>query len=64
MSPQVVKNLDYDMKTDIWSLGITCCEMCNGEPPFAELNPQNVMEKIGTHPPKVDEIIKKEEHSK
>ena len=64
MSPQVVKKLDYDMKTDIWSLGITCCEMCNGEPPFAELNPQNVMKKIGTHPPKVDEIIKKEEHSK
>ena len=63
MSPQVVKNLDYDMKTDIWSLGITCCEMCNGEPPFAELNPHNVMEKIGNNPPKVDEIIKKEEHS-
>ena len=63
MSPQVVKNLDYDMKTDIWSLGITCCEMYNGEPPFAELNPQNVMEKIGSHPPKVDEIIKKEDHS-
>ena len=64
MSPQVVKNLNYDMKTDIWSLGITCCEMCNGEPPFVELNPQNVMEKIGTHPPSVDEFIKKEEHTK
>ena len=64
MSPQVVKNLNYDTKTDIWSLGITCCEMCNGEPPFAELNPQNVMEQIGTHPPKVDEFIKKEEHTK
>ena len=64
MSPQVVRNLNYDMKTDIWSLGITCAEMSNGEPPFAELNPQNVMEKIGVHPPNVDEIIKKEEHTK
>ena len=63
MSPQVVNKLDYDMKTDIWSLGITCSEMCNGEPPFAELNPQNVMEKIGNQPPNVDEIIKKEEHT-
>ena len=64
MSPQVVKNLNYDMKTDIWSLGITCCEMSNGEPPFAELNPKNVMEKIGNNPPKVDEVIKKGEHTK
>ena len=64
MSPQVVRNINYDMKTDIWSLGITCAEMSNGEPPFAELNPQNVMEKIGIHPPNVDEIIKKEEHTK
>ena len=63
MSPQVVKNLNYDMKTDIWSLGITCCEMCNGEPPYAEMNPQNVMEKIGKIPPKVDELINREKHS-
>ena len=27
MSPQVVKNNNYDMKTDIWSLGITCAEL-------------------------------------
>ena len=64
MSPQVVKNLNYDMKTDIWSLGITCCEMCNGKPPFSELDPKNAMEKIGINPPKVDAIIKKEKHSK
>ena len=45
MSPQVVRNNNYDMKTDIWSLGITCAELCNGEPPFSNLNPKNVMEK-------------------
>ena len=63
MSPQVVKNNNYDMKTDIWSLGITCVELCNGEPPFANLNPKNVMEKIALFPPSVDEVINKNEHT-
>ena len=61
MSPQVVKNNNYDMKTDIWSLGITCAELCNGEPPFSNLNPKNVMEKIAKFPPTVDEVIIKKE---
>ena len=63
MSPQVVKNNNYDMKTDIWSLGITCAELCNGEPPFSNLNPKNVMEKIAKFPPTVDEVIIKKEHT-
>ena len=63
MSPQVVKNNNYDMKTDIWSLGITCVELCNGEPPFSDLNPKNVMEKIAMFPPNIDDLINKNEHT-
>ena len=63
MSPQVVLREKYDTKTDIWSLGITCVELVEGEPPNGEIKPLEVMEKIGKTPPKVEEIIKINEHS-
>ena len=47
MSPQVVNNEGYSIGTDIWSLGITCLELFNGEPPNSSLKPVEVMEKIG-----------------
>ena len=63
MSPQVVLNEKYDTKTDIWSLGITCVELVEGEPPNGEMKPGKVMEKIACSPPKVEEIIDPNEHT-
>lgn len=51
MSPEVIacetdKEMSYDYKTDVWSLGITCIELAEKEPPHNELNPTRVMMKI------------------
>ena len=63
MSPQVILNKNYDMKTDIWSLGITCMELVEGEPPYGDLKPEEVMEKIAKNPPKCGDIIDVKEHT-
>ena len=63
MSPQVILNRNYDMKTDIWSLGITCMELVEGEPPYGDLKPEEVMEKIAKNPPKAGDIIDVKEHT-
>lgn len=34
LSPEIVQEVPYGFKTDIWSLGILCYEMCALEPPF------------------------------
>jgi STE20-like kinase len=58
MSPEVVrcetasaevvidKNGGYDYKADIWSLGITCLEMAEKEPPHNMIGPNRVLFKI------------------
>ena len=63
MSPQVILQENYDVKTDIWSLGITCIELAESVPPYEDLKPNMVMNKIAKTPPKVEELINVEEYS-
>ena len=56
MSPEMIacdveSDRFYDTKTDIWSLGITCIELAEMEPPLNELNAKRVLIKISKSDP-------------
>lgn len=52
MAPEVIKGIAYNNKADIWSLGITCIEMCEGQPPYYHIPPTRAMFVISTKPPR------------
>lgn len=53
MAPELIKGFKYDMKVDIWSLGICLIELAEGKLPYANQNPMEILANIlNLAPPK------------
>jgi serine/threonine protein kinase len=46
LSPEVIKNENYDQRSDIWALGVSIYQMACLEPPFSEETMQSLFKSI------------------
>jgi len=43
MAPEIIQESSYDEKVDVWSIGITIIELCEGRPPHSNLSPMRAI---------------------
>ena len=48
MAPELIKYQPYSYGVDIWSLGIMCRELAEGEPPYVDSPPMRALFLIST----------------
>lgn len=43
MAPEVIEGIPYAYEVDIWSLGVLCRELADGEPPYVDVPPMKAL---------------------
>ena len=52
MAPELINIQKYNKSIDVWSLGITCIELAEYEPPYINYDKNEALEKIKKNPPR------------
>lgn len=50
MAPEVIQETSYDGRADVWSMGITALELCEGQPPHYNVHPMRAIFMIPMKP--------------